>query len=253
MRSSSCFGSAKGSKEDLDQYRGTCPLVIISHILARVVCSRILAYVEKIGQLSNSQWAFVRRATRDVVLIFRIICEFSGAPKSRSEQLEETQRRRPRAKIADKNSTPEENLLRTYNPFIDLVDIKQAFPNIGRDSLWLTLKHIGVPSKPISIVDGLHSLTKFGIQLPTGTSDEYELQRGLREGCPSSSTLFIIIHQDIPVSINGKKVDGLTFAFGEKGGRRGRNTKSAFSGAAPTTSISASLASQTTRAHLGRK
>ena len=37
---------------------------------------------------------------------------------------------------------------------------------------------IGVPSKPISIVDRLPSRAKFVIRLPTGTSDEYELQRG---------------------------------------------------------------------------
>ena len=39
----------------LDQYWVICLLAIISRILARIVGSRILAYVEKIGLLNNSQ------------------------------------------------------------------------------------------------------------------------------------------------------------------------------------------------------
>ena len=88
------------------------------------------------------------------------------------------------AKIAKKIQP----VLRPYadtQPFIYVANIKKAFPKVDRDSLWHTLKRIGVPSKPISIVDRLHSRTKYVIRLSTGTSDEYELQRGLREGCPS--------------------------------------------------------------------
>ena len=74
-------------------------------------------------------------------------------------------------------------------PFTYLANIKKAFPSVDRDSLWVTLKRIGVPSKPISIVD---RRAKHVIKLPIGTSDEYELQRGLREICPSSTLLFTL-------------------------------------------------------------
>ena len=222
----------KGSKEDLDQYRRICFLAIISRILARIVSSLVLAYVEKMGLLNNCQWGFrANRATRDAVLILRIICELFGVFETRSENLGAAHRRRPRVKTTKKIRL----LKRTFGdtqPFINLADIKEACPNVDRDPLWLTLKRIGVPSKPISIVDRLHSRTKYVIRLTTGTSDEYELQRGLREGCPSSSTFFII-HHDIPLSIVEQEVDVPTFASGRPTWRRGRNNESALSSEAP--------------------
>ena len=131
----------KVSKEDFDQYLVVRFPAIISRILARNVGSRILAYFEKIGSLNNSQWGFrANKATRDAVLVLRIICELFGSSEPRIEKLEEAQRRRPRVKTAKSIQL----LKRTFGdtqPCIHLADIKRAFPNVDRDSLRLTLKN----------------------------------------------------------------------------------------------------------------
>ena len=92
----------KGSRTDLDKYRGISLLSICSRILARVLAKRLARAAEKYGWLSMIQWGFRSgRSVVDAAMIFRILVE---------EQ--------PRKSPHDESIT------------FPLMDIKKAYPNV---------------------------------------------------------------------------------------------------------------------------
>ena len=67
-----------------------------------------------------------------------------------------------------------------------LVDIKKAYPNVPRSLCWKVFRRLGVPA--------LHESTAYVVRTGNGDSEVYGLQRGLREGCPSSCQVYNIFH-----------------------------------------------------------
>ena len=55
----------------------------------------------------------------------------------------------------------------------------------------------GAPESFIKICQGLHELTRYAVRIHGGVSSEYEADKGLREGCPSSPPFFNLYHQGV--------------------------------------------------------
>ena len=80
---------------------------------------------------------------------------------------------------------------------IRLFDIEKAYPRVSRDTLWMLLQRKGAPGGLIKICQALHENTKYSIKIHGGTSTSYAADKGLREGCPSSPSLFNVYHQAV--------------------------------------------------------
>ena len=64
-------------------------------------------------------------------------------------------------------------------------------------SLWQLLQRRGVPPEFSNVCKGLHNFTQFHTRVEGVTSRDYEADRGLKEGCPSSPPLFNLYHQAV--------------------------------------------------------
>ena len=62
---------------------------------------------------------------------------------------------------------------------------------------WRVLQNEGVPAHVISLLQHLHSDTIYRCRNSLGTSEPYQLQRGLREGCPSSCMVYLMFHNAV--------------------------------------------------------
>ena len=80
---------------------------------------------------------------------------------------------------------------------IRLFDIEKAYPRVSRNTLWMLLQRKGAPGGFIKICQALHENTKYSIKIHIGTSSSYAADKGLREGCPSSPSLFNVYHQAV--------------------------------------------------------
>ena len=68
----------------------------------------------------------------------------------------------------------------------------------------------GVPQKLVNLLATLHQSTKYVVRTAEGDSRVYTLNRGLREGCPSSCTAFNLGHNENLKAIKrALKEDGL--------------------------------------------
>ena len=77
---------------------------------------------------------------------------------------------------------------------VRLFDIEKAFPRVSRDSLWRLMKIKGASNEFISVCQALHEHTEYQVRVYQGVSAMYRVDKGLREGCPSSPPLFNCYH-----------------------------------------------------------
>lgn len=96
----------KGSRADLDNYRGICLLSIVSRILARVAAQRLPVWSERAGWMIEDAFGFrPYRSTRDAILILQSVFE----------------------EAARTGHAPSDHSV----AFL-FVDIKKAYPNVPR-------------------------------------------------------------------------------------------------------------------------
>ena len=76
---------------------------------------------------------------------------------------------------------------------IRLFDIEKACPRVSRDSLWQLMRVKGAPTPFIQVCKALHEHTRYQVRIHKGLSTECVVDKGLREGCPSSPPSSIYI------------------------------------------------------------
>jgi len=207
----------KGSRADLDKYRGICLLTVISRIVARVVALRLAPYAEENNLLENEQWGFRRgRSTRDPILVDRILCElcadFEAKVKAAVTKLERSGLEQEEVEAAKQLW---EDRLQAAKTCIALYDIKKAYPNVPREHAWQVLQKVGIGPGLVNVCRQLHEGTLYTVRTNVGDSSTYKLGRGLREGCPSSCVLFNIVH-NFGLQVLKDRLDGVGIHF-EKG------------------------------------
>ena len=77
---------------------------------------------------------------------------------------------------------------------LSLHDIKKAYPRVCRGALWDLFLRWGCDPSLLRVMQMLHGGTFFRVRVHGGVSKIFVLERGLREGCPSSPVLFNIYH-----------------------------------------------------------
>ena len=76
-------------------------------------------------------------------------------------------------------------------------DIEKAYPRVCKSAMWTLLRKRGCDERMVKVCIALHESTTYAVKVAGGVSSEWMPDRGLREGCPSSPTLFNIYHDGV--------------------------------------------------------
>ena len=75
--------------------------------------------------------------------------------------------------------------------WIAYVDLKSAFDSADRESLWLLLRHHGIPDKLIELVKELYTDTCSCVLSDGVHSEWFHVLSGVRQGCTVAPDLFL--------------------------------------------------------------
>ena len=129
-------------------------------IKAAILQRRIERGVDRF--LQKTQYGFRRvRSTSDAIFLIRRILEHAEATQDRILLL--------------------------------LLDWEKAFDKVRHEALFITLQRMGVPEHLSELVKSLYSKPMFSVTLDGHTSNQYEQKTGIRQGCPLSPYLFLLV------------------------------------------------------------
>ena len=169
----------KGDRNDTNNYRGVCLLAMASRILGRVMAKRLRWWSEHLKLTDDNQNGFrPGRSTADATQIMVRM----------EEDMEDLRKRRRRA---------EEEEVRESDPVARLLDLRKAYPRVNKPALWKILEKCGLRGKFLKTLQDLHEATSYVVKGHGEDSAAWLPERGLREGCPTSPTLFNVFHQAV--------------------------------------------------------
>ena len=73
------------------------------------------------------------------------------------------------------------------------VDFKAAFDSVHRPSLWRIMREYGIPEKVVTIIRKTYSGSKARVKVGNNTTDWFEVETGVRQGCVWSPLLFGVL------------------------------------------------------------
>jgi len=150
----------KGDKENLANYRPISLLNSFYKLMAAIVQMRIECKIDK--HLQGTQYGFRKRlSTADATHYIRRMIDKGESRKSKTLLL--------------------------------LLDWEKAFDKVIHHRLIGALKRMNIPEKIINIITMFYKQPKFCVEMD-GNKSEYQPQEtGIRQGCPLSPYLFIIL------------------------------------------------------------
>lgn len=101
--------------------------------------------------------------------------------------------------------------------FVTFLDWEKAFDKVKQDRLMKALERMNIPTKYCTAIGSLYSDPKFRVKMGDDESEWKSQKTGIRQGCPLSPYLFIILmtvlFRDVKDGINldNQSVDGLDF------------------------------------------
>jgi hypothetical protein len=151
-----------GKKNLLTNYRTLALSNVVDKIFCRVLARRLQMVAEREGWLPEAQAAFRKnRGTEDH--LFTIMGIVERAKKDGRSLL------------------------------LGFVDLEKAYDNVLRDHLWEKLKQMGVGDDFIAILKSLYNEHLRRARVAGGTTDWVRCYKGLRQGCPLSALLFVLL------------------------------------------------------------
>ena len=179
----------KDDRAACKNYRGLCLLNIGYKIFSILLCGKLLPHYETI--IGDYQAGFMpSKSTIDNIFLLR--------------QINEKYREYART---------------SWHIFIDYT---QAYDSIHRDSLWSILREFNIPEKIIRMIRLCYNNSKGMVRVGGELTDVFQVETGLRQGCPLSCMLFNIAlewvmrntpHENDMIAFrNGFKCDRLAYA-----------------------------------------
>ena len=177
----------KGNKKDKNTWRGITLLSVGSKLLARVVATRLRSWFD--GHLGLHQFGFRRgKGVDDALQITRRLVEEVATSADGSEGIE-----------------------------LSFHDIEKAYPRVCRGALWDLLVRWGCDPSLLRVVQMLHGGTSYKVRVHGGFSKVFVLERGLREGCPSSPVLFNIYHAAVMMDFRARRKEASSQGMMDEG------------------------------------
>ena len=150
----------KGDTNKFENYRPISLLNTLYKIFAAILQRRIANTLDR--HLQETQYGFRKdKSTGDAIHLIRRVIEYG---ESTNNQL---------------------HLL--------LLDWEKAFDKVDRKGLITAMERMGVDDKLISLVKMLYKDTRFKVEIEGESSEWMKQETGIRQGCPLSPYLFLIV------------------------------------------------------------
>ena len=147
----------KDNAKECSNYRTTALISHTSKVMLNILQARLQQYVNH--ELSDVQAGFRKgRGTRDQIANIRWIME-----KAREFQ---------------------------KNIYFCFIDYAKAFDCVDQNKLWKTLKEMGVPDHVTCLLRNLYAGQEATVRTGHGTTDWFQIGKGVRQGCIFSPCLF---------------------------------------------------------------
>uniref|UniRef100_A0A8C7XSJ8 Reverse transcriptase domain-containing protein n=1 Tax=Oryzias sinensis TaxID=183150 RepID=A0A8C7XSJ8_9TELE len=104
------------------------------------------------------------------------------------------------------------DLITDDESFILFLDFCKAFDNVEHTFLFYCLEKMGFGDYLCSAVKTLYANGNSSVKLSAGTTRRFCLQRGIRQGCPVSVYLFLLVAQVFCRYIKSSNIDGISIA-----------------------------------------
>lgn len=177
----------KGDSSNLANYRPISLLQTFYKILAALIKERIDAGID--SWITKTQYGFRHgRSTAQAIYLARRLLD-----------------------ISEKHGT---------NLSLILLDWEKAFDKISHERLIEALERTGIPNNMLHLIKLIYDTPKFRVKTKEATSEYKTQNTGIRQGCPLSPYLFIIVmtvlFKDVRSQLNTPKqnepIDGIHFA-----------------------------------------
>ena len=90
------------------------------------------------------------------------------------------------------------------------IDFRKAFDSLNWDFMFTTLRNFGFGSNFINMIKTIYNGPTLTIKNNGHFSEELQLQKGIRQGCPASALLFTLCVEILWKAINqNKEVKGI--------------------------------------------
>ena len=70
------------------------------------------------------------------------------------------------------------------------IDYAKAFDNVHHNKLWKILKEMGIPDHPTCLLQNLYAGQEATVRTSNGTTDWFQIGKGVPQGCILSACLF---------------------------------------------------------------
>lgn len=200
-----------GDLRDTGNYRGISLINTTMKLIAIIVKNKVESFLAKGGVLRDYQLGF--RAKRSCVMQTINLLEIG---ERRNKKHKDS---RPEGERVPKGKPIPWNKQETWAGFIDW---RKAYDLVPHEALMCKLKRIGIKGNLMTMIRRLYTDQRQNIRLGLGLSNSFNFERGCRQGCPLSPTLFNIFINDVfdkckgvvipGRRLNRKEVKGLLFA-----------------------------------------
>lgn len=166
----------KGSRTDPGNYRGISLMSHALKLLTTIVSNRLYTYLEDNNIMAEEQAGFRNR--EEAV--------------AQAAVLAEVMRRRK---------------LMGHKTYVAFIDQRKAYDTVVHDHLMYKLQHYGVHGTMLNFIQNLYKASRIAIATQSGDQFSFEMRRGVRQGCPLSTTLFNVYINDLPDYVKGNGVE----------------------------------------------
>ena len=147
----------KGNAKECSNYRMIALISQTSKVMLKILQARLQQYVN--GELLDVQAGFRKgRGTRDQIANIRWIME-----KAREFQ---------------------------KSIYLGFIDYAKAFDCVDHNKLWKILQEMGIPDHLICLLRNLYAGQKAAVRTGHGTTDWFQIGKGVCQGCVLSPCLF---------------------------------------------------------------
>ena len=170
----------KGDLTKCSNYRGITLLSVPGKIFNRIILERMKDEVDK--ELRDHQAGFRKeRSCTDQIATLRIILE--------------------------------QSIEWNTSLYICFIDYEKAFDSLDRNTLWLLLRHYGVPAKLVNLIKNTYTGMNCKVVHEGKLSDSFEVKTGVRQGCLLSPFLFLLAIDWIMKTTTNEKRNGIQWTL----------------------------------------
>jgi DNA-binding transcriptional regulator YhcF (GntR family) len=178
----------KGSPLEADNYRGISLIEVVLKLVSRVAAKALSGALERTGRLADEQGGF--RPHRECSGQYLAVHDLA---QERSREGKPT--------------------------FAAFLDFRKAFDTVPIGALLFKLAAIGCHGRTLQFITNLYETCRASISNGTVSGDTFEVNIGVRQGCPLSPVLFSVfindfasVVRDFGISIPGGKIGSFLFA-----------------------------------------